>query len=270
MKLQTIVSCLVLFFVAPAYAPGDVGEQFEEIRITNNSPVTLNVWFWKAGKKIWIQPSVACEPQETLTVRLAGKRYYLVVTTNIETPETFVIGWVDVGKLRSRSELPTLTLDGTLVQRTKEEVYTVCKSVWETRTKDVPVMRLRIIDGQRRWVEKTITKTYKVTKMVKEQRVRSTVVESLDLHPSFSDSQGQLTSQVTFKTNKSGAFIKYKLAGRDEIYIARNPTDSTDRLPVGIYVIWTERDQKRTSSKERYDIYRENEEITIPEMTSTP
>jgi hypothetical protein len=265
MRLHAFVSCLVLVLVAPAFAPG-----FEEIRITNKSPVSLNVWFWKAEKNAWIQPSVVLESQETSTVRLAEKRYYLVATTTTSDPETLIIGWVDFEKLHRRSGTASLVLDGSLVTRTKESAYTVYKPVYETRETQMPVMRRRNIAGQCQWVEETITEYKTVSKMVPEHHVRTAVVQELSLNPIFSDSQGQLTSRVTFKTEKQGAFVRYRLAGRDETNTGRNPTDSTEELPVGIYVFWTERNEKPTSTKRRYDIYREKEVITIPETVSAP
>lgn len=260
MKRRAFISSLIFCMVFPASAVG-----FEEIRILNKSPVALNVWFWKAENKEWIKPYITCEPEEVVTVRLADKRYYMAATLDTPDSETFVIGWVDFEKLHLRSEAPLLTLDGAIVTKTKQATYTVSKPVAGTVTTKVPIMRYRVIDGQGLWVEETVTETKKVVRMVSEQRVKTIFYETFHLSPSFSDSQGALTSSVTFKTDKPGAFIKYKLAGRNGIYRSDNPTDSTDKLPVGTYDIWAERNGKPTSKKQRYGIFGVDRTITIPE-----
>ena len=135
----------------------------------------------------------------------------------------------------------------------------------ETRVESVPTTRWYWANGQ--WHSETEMREerYQVSHCVPEQREMTETYEALGIHASAQDASGQLMSEVTFKTEKPGAFVRYQLATEDEVKIASNPTNTAEIVPVGTYFVWTERNQKSSSLKYHYDIYEKTREITIPE-----
>ncbi len=74
-------------------------------------------------------------------------------------------------------------------------------------------------------------------------------------------------SEVSFKTARPGAFVKYRFISEEHATTFPDDTDTTPRLmPFGIYYIWTERQGVVTSPRDaQYDITETREEITLDE-----
>jgi hypothetical protein len=71
------------------------------------------------------------------------------------------------------------------------------------------------------------------------------------------DSGGTITTEVIFITKNSGARIRYRLGAlKDEnANKSNNLTTTTENIGIGTYIMWSERDGKRTSKKHVYEIY---------------
>lgn len=260
---RILLGLCVFVSAAPAFG-------LERIPIINRTEQQIDVWIWKRDENQWVRPVLTIPPKETGFVDFTGKLYYLAVKPRTPEPQISAIGWIDPTALKRRSPSASIVLDGVIQTAVKEVPQTIMKPVWETRTRQVPVTRWFCING--RWCRKTelIDETYRIRIDVPEQCVKTSTVDTIVLTPSIQDANGPLMCQVTFKTEKPGAFIRYQLIGRSVPSLAKNPTVSAEVLPVGRYYIWAVRDGEATSRREIYDLVRETDEITIPEMKSTP
>jgi len=74
-------------------------------------------------------------------------------------------------------------------------------------------------------------------------------------------------SLVRFRTKKEGALIRFRLAADDDADQTKCRTnDCSDLWSVGRYVIWTERDGKRTSHDHIVAIIAESETVYLDEF----
>jgi hypothetical protein len=84
-------------------------------------------------------------------------------------------------------------------------------------------------------------------------------------------SKSGLQSQVTFRTKVPGARVYYRLAGRERSQPSRALTnEAAERMPIGLYYIWTERSGKATSSTQGplFRIISERLTVTLEESNS--
>jgi hypothetical protein len=82
-----------------------------------------------------------------------------------------------------------------------------------------------------------------------------------------------LTSSVQFRTVKPAARIRYCLIvddGNDGLSVNRLTNEASAVLPIGLYNVWAERDEKPTSSRtSAFAIIKREEILDITEFTST-
>jgi hypothetical protein len=239
----------------------------DEIRIINKTEDPLNIWYRKPDENAWLHPPLLIKQKNYSLFNFEGEGLYYIVTKTLSSEEDEqILGLIDFRKMKTRSATAALIIDSNVVGKgTKEVPYTICKAVPETRTRERIVMRQKIIGGRCVLIPEVISEKYIVDNYVQEQAVKTFVYDIIKLSASAQDNDGPLTSRVTLKTQNEGAFIRYRLAARKEELISDNPTQSTQDIPIGIYIMWSQRNEKATSQKIRYDIYEKEKTITIPE-----
>jgi hypothetical protein len=255
---RSVLAALFAAITAPAMAA-------VELSVVNNTEVCLELSFFNQDRGVWFRPLLRLNPGESSPVHFTGSRYFWTAAARGPDPTPVELGWIDPREIKNRSESAALAIEGQFVTEQRQETYMVTKPVYETVEQAYTVIVRRLVDGKWRLVPEVRIRAVQIMKMVPEQRVRTVNVERLALNAVARADGEPLVSEVTFRTLIDGAFVRYRLAGRARVYTAPNPTTSTKELPIGIYVIWTERDGHPTSRKNSYDLFEKKLQITIPE-----
>jgi hypothetical protein len=258
---NTIWRLAALFLSAVVCTPTSA----DEIPIVNRTKTCVTVWLWDGNKPTWNDQIVIAPQARVVYAFDNSKSYFVTVRPRIRGARTVDLGWINLTKLRARPEFSAIAITDEWKTQVRHVTCTVTKPVWETLTRSKTIYRRRLIDGIWRSVPETIEEEYKVAKMVPEQRVKRIEVRVHDFEATASDGVTSLFCLATFKTIEPGAFVRLQLAGRKDSKFIPDPTITTTKIPVGTYIVWTEREDHPTSSRNRYDLYEKDADITIPE-----
>ena len=160
--------------------------------------------------------------------------------------------------MKERSPNVGLVIEQKVIgSKTENVCCTTCKSVWETLAKDRIIYVREFINGQCILVPKTITENYSVCHSVPEQTVRTVKYNIFKFIADAQDSGGSITTEVKFITKNSGARIRYRLGALKDgnAKQSNNLTTTIENIGIGTYVMWCEREGKRTSKNRVLEIY---------------
>lgn len=253
----------IYLLVLIALSKSDV--RANQIDFANRADMPLTLWIWSSDTHAWVD-HLSFTPSERRTYTFDSEgAFYLVARAQRRDSRFMILGWYDFDALKRRSDFDAVNIDPKWIKEEVTESYTIRKPVWESRTRLREIYFWTLIDGCWRRVSTIVSEEYKVRKMVPEQRTRTMTVNRLSFAAGAWSKNEPLQSKLTVKTPVEGRFVRYQLTAREEELPLDNPTNTTQRLPVGDYFIWTVQDNVPTSPRhDWYHVWEEEKEITIP------
>ena len=174
------------------HAPESAYAQVPAIEIDNGFGYRLHIWIWprqqSASRKGWVKPVPYLVRSGSVRLRLATPGDYFLVARDTARNDD-PLGWVDMHEVVRRAPQAHFRVEGKYVTRTETREYTVTKYKQEQRMRTVRVWR----NGQ--WVEET--RSYTVRVPVTETRQREVQVRRPDVELKVSY-RGQLLTLEEF------------------------------------------------------------------------
>jgi hypothetical protein len=237
----------------------------EQIDVVNKCTSGVTLWLWSSGAQAWAPDPLVLKPRQRAALLFSRDTRYYLVARRVPSQIDDVLGWVDIAALLDRAASPEIEL----ADEQRIGTRTVTSMIWKPVTKSVTqtytVMVPYNVGGVTMLRPETRSRTVDVSEQVAEQVPREEKYNHLGVGIGLYAENAPMTSAVTFKTEKVGATVRFQLVGRSDARWLANLTTATEKMPVGIYTVWTERSGAATSQRLDFDIFDEAMTITIPE-----